>query len=82
MSRVHPSVKIDDGTHSPVLENEIVQVTPFLTLTDVLYVPRFSVSLLSLSQFTKHNNYKIIFLFSYSVFQDLSTGKRISLGHE
>jgi len=37
--------------------------TPSLTLTDVLYVPKFSVSLLSISQFTKHNNYKITFFF-------------------
>jgi len=30
------SVKIADGSHSPVLGNEIVQVTSFLTLTNVL----------------------------------------------
>jgi len=39
MSTAHPSVKIAYGTHSPVLSNEIVQVNPFLTLIDVLYVP-------------------------------------------
>jgi len=41
MSIVHPFVKIIDGTHSPVLGNEIVQANPSLTLTDVLYVPQF-----------------------------------------
>ena len=41
LSCVHLSVKIVDGTHSPVLKNGIVQATPSLTLTDVLYVHDF-----------------------------------------
>jgi len=82
LSCLHPSVKIVDGTHSPVLGNGVVQATSSLTLTDILYVPRFSVSLLSISQFTKHNNCKITFFPSHCMFQDLSTGKRIDLGHE
>jgi len=49
MSTAYPSVKIADGTHSPVLGNEVVQATPSLTLTDVFYVPRFPVSLLCIS---------------------------------
>ena len=53
MFTVHPSVKIVDGTHSSVLSNGVVQATPSLTLTDALYVPHFSVSLLSISQLTK-----------------------------
>ena len=61
LSRVNSSIKIADGTHSPVLENGIVHATPSLTLTDVLYVPQFPISLLSISQFTKHNNCKITF---------------------
>jgi len=35
MSTAHPSVKIIDGTHSPILGNGVVQATPSLTLTDV-----------------------------------------------
>ena len=77
LSRVHPSVKIADGTHSPILGNGVVQTIPSLTLTDVLYVQKFHVSLLSVSQFTKHNNCNITFFPSHCVFQDLSTGKRI-----
>ena len=47
---VHPSVKIVDGIHSPVLGNGVVQATPSLMLTsNVLYVPRFPVSLWSIS---------------------------------
>ena len=39
ISTAHPSVKIVDDTHSPVLSNGVVQATPSLTLIDVLYVP-------------------------------------------
>jgi len=49
LSRVCPSVKIANGTHYPVFGNELVQATPSLILIDVLYVPRFSISLLSIS---------------------------------
>ena len=82
MSTAHPSVKIADATHSPVLGNEVIQSTPSLTLTDVLYVSRFLVSLLFISQLTKQNNYKIIFFSSHCVFQNLSTGMGIGSGHE
>ena len=64
-----------------LLGNKVVQATPSLTLTDVLYVPRFPVSLLSISQFTK-NNCKITSFPSHCVFQYLSNGKRIGSGHE
>ena len=63
--RVHSSVKIIDVTHSLVLGNRVVQTTPSLTLNGVMYVPRFLVSLLSISQFTKHNNCKINFFPSH-----------------
>jgi len=53
MSTAHPSVKIADGTHSPVLDNGVVQVTPSLTLLtyfmfhDFLLGSCLSVSLLN-----------------------------------
>jgi len=71
LSSILPFVKIADGIHSLVLYNGVVQATPSLNLTEVLYVPRFSVSLLSISQFTKCNNCKITFFLSHCVFQDL-----------
>jgi len=61
MSIAHPSVKITDGTHSPVLGNEVVQATS-LTLTGVLYVLD-SINVMSISQLTKQNNCKITFFF-------------------
>ena len=53
----------------------VVQVTPSLIFTDVLYVSKFCVSLLSISQFTEHSNYKIIFFFlSHCVFKACRLG--------
>jgi len=68
-------VNIIDGTQAPISSNGVVQTTPSLILTDVQYVPKFPVSLLSISQFT-------IFSLCVSAFQDLSTGRRIGSGHE
>jgi len=61
LSNTFPQVNLADGTQSPLLGNEIVQTTPSLTLIDVIFVPKFPVSLLSISQFTKYNNCKITF---------------------
>ena len=43
-----PSVNIVDGTQSLVPGDIVVQATLSLNLTNVLYVPKFSVSLLSI----------------------------------
>jgi len=43
------SVNIVDDTQSHVLGNGVVQITPSLNLTNMLYVLKFSVSLLSIS---------------------------------
>jgi len=42
-------VDIADGTQSPVLGNGVVQATSSLTLTDVLYVSKNFIIVLSLS---------------------------------
>ena len=47
------SVNIVDGTQSHVLGNSVVHAIPSLTNTDVLYGPKFPVSLFSISQLTK-----------------------------
>jgi len=65
MSNTYSSVKIVDGSHSLVLENGVVHATPSLIPTDVLFVPKFLVSLLSISQFTKYNNCKITFFLPF-----------------
>lgn len=53
-----------------------------LDLHDVLYVPKFPVSLLSISQLTKHFNCSVTFFPSCYVFQDLAIEMRICSGHE
>jgi len=80
MSTVHPSVKIVDGTYSSVLGNGVVQATPSLTLSDVLYVPHFPISLLSISQLTKQNNCKIIFFLLIVCFRTCRLGRRLVWG--
>ena len=62
ISNKFPLVNIVDGTQSPVLGCRVVHTTP-LILTDVLFIPKFPISMLSISQFTKHNNSKITFFF-------------------
>jgi len=53
LSNKFSSVTIVDGTQSPVLGDRVVQATSSLNLTIVLYVLKFPVKLLSISQFTK-----------------------------
>jgi len=69
-----PPVNIVDGTLSPVLSNRVIHATPSLTLTDVLFVPKFPVALLSISQFIKHNKCKITFSPSHCVFRTCRLG--------
>ena len=79
LSNKFSSINITDGTQSILLGNRVVQATLFLTFTDVLYVSKFTVSLLSMSQFTKYNNCKIIFFlfhhdFMYRLGRELLQG--------
>jgi len=71
------SVNIADGTQSHVFGDGVVWATPSLNLKNVLYVPKFPVSLFFISQFTKQHNCSVTFFPSYCVFQDLTTGRRI-----
>lgn len=43
-------VYIFEGSSSPVISDEIVRTTISLALNNVLFVPKFSISLLSVSQ--------------------------------
>ena len=80
ISTAHSSIKIADGTHSHILGNGVVQATPSLTLTNVLYIPRFTVNLLSISQLTKQNKCKIIFFSSHCVFRTCRLGRELVWG--
>ena len=54
LSTQFSSVNIVDGTQSPILGDGVVQVTPSLNLKNLLYVPKFSVSLLSIASLSNN----------------------------
>ena len=82
LSTQFSSVNIADVTQSLVLGDRVVQTTPSMNLKNVLYVPKFHVSLLFISQFTKQHNCSVTFFPPYWVFQDLTTGRWIGSDHE
>ena len=66
-------VNIDDGIVSSVLGEEVVHTISSLGLNNVLYIPKFHVSLLSISQIVKTKNC-VIFFPTYCVFQASKLG--------
>ena len=75
------SVNIVDGTQSLIFGDGIVQATPSLNLSNVLYVSKFHVSLLSINQFTKQNNCSITIFPSYCL-SGPTIGRMIDSGCE
>lgn len=53
-----------------------------LNLQNVLFAPKFHVSLLSISHLTQSHNCTVTFYPSYCIFQDLQTKRMIGGGHE
>ncbi|KAL0313653.1 UNVERIFIED_CONTAM: hypothetical protein Scaly_2913400 [Sesamum calycinum] len=77
-----PPVRFADGSYSPISGSGTVQPTAYLTLTNVLFAPKFPVNLLSISQLTKTHNCSVTFYPSYCVIQDLQTRRMIGTSHE
>jgi len=75
------SVKLADGSRTPVHGIGIATTTHTLPLSYVFYLPHFSYNLFSVSKITKVLNCTLTF-FLTRVFQELETGKTISTGHE
>ena len=75
MSTTHPSVKITNGTHYG-----IVQANSLLTLTNVLYVSRFRVSLMPINQLKNNCNITFSLLIVYLKTRRLKRG--LVEGHE
>ncbi|KAK4385641.1 Retrovirus-related Pol polyprotein from transposon RE2 [Sesamum angolense] len=75
-------VRLADGSYSPISGSGTVQPTANLTLTNVLFAPKFPVNLLSVSQLTKTHNCSVTFYPSYCVIQDQQTRRTIGSGHE
>ncbi|KAK4386010.1 Retrovirus-related Pol polyprotein from transposon RE2 [Sesamum angolense] len=77
-----PPVRIADGSYSPISGSGTVRPTDYLTLTNVLFAPKFPVNLLSVNHLTKTHNCSVTFYPSYCVIQDLQTRRTIGTGHE
>ncbi|KAK4387234.1 Retrovirus-related Pol polyprotein from transposon RE2 [Sesamum angolense] len=75
-------VHLVDGSYSPISGSSTIQPTNHLTLTNVLFAPKVSVNLLSVSQLTKNTQLLSNLFPSYCVFQDLQTQRTIGGGHE
>jgi len=61
-----PLINIVDGTSSTFVEKELFMLH-FLSLNNILFVPKFPVSLLSTEKITTQNCYRAIFDPSYCV---------------
>src|ERR1044072_3316018 len=59
----------------------IVQLSNFLVLKDVLYIPNFTVNLVSVSKLLEHNTYDLIFTDSHFYIQDKVKPKMIGMGN-
>ncbi|KAL0439981.1 UNVERIFIED_CONTAM: Retrovirus-related Pol polyprotein from transposon RE2 [Sesamum latifolium] len=75
-------VRLADGSYSSTSGSGTVRPTDHITLTNVLFAPKFPVNLLSVSQLTKKHNCSVTFFPSYCVFWDLQTQRMIGGGHE
>jgi hypothetical protein len=81
----HPStnketIQTADGTTQPIMENGMVQCTPTISLSSVLYVPAFPVNLVSFSALIDHIDCRIIVDRYMCVIQERLTGKKIGTG--
>ncbi|TYI93048.1 hypothetical protein E1A91_D02G111700v1, partial [Gossypium mustelinum] len=74
------SVRLADGSLTSIFGRSSVVCTLNITLSSILYVPKFLVNLLSISTITKALNCKLEFFPDHCVFQDLQTRKTIGSG--
>ncbi|KAJ9544458.1 hypothetical protein OSB04_024165 [Centaurea solstitialis] len=75
-------VTIADGSASSVLGSGTVELTPSVSLSYVLSLPKFSFNLLSVSRITRTLNCSVKFFPDFCVFKDLLTKKIIGRGRE
>lgn len=75
-------VRIADDSYSLVVGHDDIHATSELSLSSVLYVPNFTLNLLSISHLTQHLNCFVTFFPSHCLFQDLEMKKTIDLRHE
>ncbi|GKC31170.1 retrovirus-related pol polyprotein from transposon TNT 1-94, partial [Tanacetum coccineum] len=72
-----PHVTIADGTTTRVLGSGTANPTPTISLSSILYLPKFQFNHLSVSKITCGSNCSVSFFPGYCYFQDLVTKKII-----
>ena len=81
-STVHSCVFLPNGDQALITHIGTVQISPTLTLTNVLCVPTFSFNLISVSKLTRHSSCCLIFLGQCCFIQDLAQWSMIGLSKE
>ncbi|GAV59362.1 hypothetical protein CFOL_v3_02893 [Cephalotus follicularis] len=76
----HANVKLPNGSTTKITHVGTTKLSNTLTLHNVLFVPVFSFSLLSISRFTKENQCFVIFYPDFCLFQDLWTDRIMGIG--
>ena len=79
-STVTSFVQLPNGEQVTVTHIGTIQITPTLTLENVLCVPAFTFNLISMSKLTKSLSCCLVFLSNYCFIQDLTCWKMIGLG--
>ncbi|GJZ50579.1 cysteine-rich receptor-like protein kinase 8 [Tanacetum coccineum] len=75
-----PEITLPNGQSSVITKTGQVKLNNGIVLKDVLCVPSFKFSLLSIPKLTKDNNCVAIFFPNFCVLQDLTTKKVLGLG--
>jgi hypothetical protein len=70
-------IRIADGSYSSIVGKSLVNLSQNISLKNVLHVPKLTCNLLSVSKFYKDSNYRVTFVESYCVFQELKSKKMI-----
>ncbi|GAU44842.1 hypothetical protein TSUD_400430 [Trifolium subterraneum] len=70
-------IKLPNGNIVLAKHTGIVKFSPSLIITDVLYVPTFSINLVSVSQLSRAQNYSVNFNGSHCLIQDHPTKRMI-----
>lgn len=76
-SNKYPLINIANGSSATVVSDGTVHAASSLTLNNILFVPTFTISLLSISQIAKNNICFVTFYPAYCIFQNLQTRMRI-----
>jgi len=76
----HDKLQVADETLSSIFGKGSINVSPIMSLSSFLRVPKFTTNLLFISRITRDLNYPITFFPSHCVFQDLDSKQMIGSG--